>query len=61
MIYKIMSKVSTNKIKESLARCVLKAQNTFILSRSITDNIIMAIECLHFIKAIKKGIMVYQA
>ncbi|GJY49333.1 reverse transcriptase [Tanacetum coccineum] len=55
VLYKIISKVLVNRIKPILPRIVHENQSTFISTRVIIDNAIVAFEVMHWLKNRKDG------
>ena len=51
VIYKILSKVIANRVKPILQSIISEAQSAFVANRIITDNILIAFESLHHMKA----------
>lgn len=50
VIYKIVVKTITNRLKQILSKVISPMQSAFIPNRLITDNIIVGYECLHKIR-----------
>lgn len=55
VVYKILSKAMANRLKFLLLGCVAEEQATFIANRSISNNIIVASEVIHYLRRRKKG------
>ena len=52
VIYKVISKCIVNRLRPFLDEIISKEQSAFVPSRRITDNTLIAFECIH---AIQKG------
>ena len=50
VIYRIIAKTITNRLKDMLKHVISPSQSAFTPNRLITDNIIMGYECLHKIR-----------
>jgi hypothetical protein len=54
VLYKICSKVLALQLREFLDEIIAEEQSAFVPGRLITDNILVAYECIHYLKR-KKG------
>lgn len=55
VIYKIISKTMTNRLKAFLSSLIFQEQRSFVLGRQILDNVLIAFETMHKIRLVKKG------
>lgn len=55
VIYKIISKVLANRLKNVLHKYISAEKSTFVANRSILDNIMVAIEVIHHMKCKVQG------
>lgn len=55
VVYKIISKVLANKLKEVIDKVISETQSAFIPGRLITDNIMIAYEFMHYLRRKNKG------
>lgn len=55
VIYKILSKVLANRLKQILHKCISDSQAAFVPSRFILENALTYFEVLHYMKCKTKG------
>lgn len=61
VVYKVCSKVLSNKIKGVIDKVISDMQNAFIPGRLITDNIMISYEVMHYMKRKIKGKVIWMA
>src|SRR3954469_10225652 len=50
VIYKVVVKCLVNRLRPILGEVISEAQGSFVPGRLITDNVVIAFECMHYIQ-----------
>lgn len=54
VVFKIIIKTISNRLKLILPKIIEKFQSVFVLGRLITDNVLLAFESFHYIRKTKR-------
>lgn len=55
VLYKIIAKAMTNRLKKVLEDIISDTQSAFVLGRQISDNVLVGYECIHAMKNKRRG------
>ncbi|KAM6583826.1 hypothetical protein CsatB_010828 [Cannabis sativa] len=55
VLYKVITKVMTNRMKPFMSEIIADSQSAFVPGRLISDNVLVSFEVLHYLKRKRKG------